>query len=259
MLVTLACCWLGWHIHTARRQQEAVKTIRDYGGWVLYDYELNNGKYDPTAQSWVPKWAFECVGPDFFHSEVEINFYEQPPGKAYSRNPTLAPLEQLAYLPKVERLTLYDTQASDANLRHVGKLRHLRSVGIYNAHLVTDAGVAYLGSMRKLQSVFIERAQLTDRSLEVFSRSTGLQELIVPGGHFTDAGVAHLQGLQDLRCLDLTGRPRRINPISDKTLAPLLDLPDFQLLGVFGTDVSEEFRRKMKARFPQCVISPPVK
>lgn len=49
LLTTIFAVWLGIHIHRARKQKEAVKAIRDFGGWVYYDFQetpTGSGKFD---------------------------------------------------------------------------------------------------------------------------------------------------------------------------------------------------------------------
>ena len=41
VLVLLFGLWLGWQAHLARKQREAVAAVKEYGGFVRYDWELD--------------------------------------------------------------------------------------------------------------------------------------------------------------------------------------------------------------------------
>ena len=45
LLVVLAIgLWLGWIVHKARQQREAVAALQKFGGFVHYDWESVNGR-----------------------------------------------------------------------------------------------------------------------------------------------------------------------------------------------------------------------
>ena len=57
-LATLFSIWLGFHVRSARRQEESVAAIKRLGGWVYYDfqdYDPLTGHLDPQARSWIPE------------------------------------------------------------------------------------------------------------------------------------------------------------------------------------------------------------
>jgi hypothetical protein len=61
----------------ARRQAEAVATIRKAGGWVNYDFECRvEGDMlilEPFAKSHVAAWLLKLLGEDFFHDIVGVH------------------------------------------------------------------------------------------------------------------------------------------------------------------------------------------
>jgi hypothetical protein len=40
--LSIFAIWLGWWVHSARRQQQASAVIRQLGGWVNYDFQLDD-------------------------------------------------------------------------------------------------------------------------------------------------------------------------------------------------------------------------
>ena len=62
---------LGWVVHLAHVQRDAVSAIRSGGGNVTYNWQhkrLPNGRtrLDPKGRPNVPKWLFGYLGPDYF-------------------------------------------------------------------------------------------------------------------------------------------------------------------------------------------------
>ena len=43
VLILVVGLWLGWVVHKAREQREAVAALQKFGGFVHYDWEFVNG------------------------------------------------------------------------------------------------------------------------------------------------------------------------------------------------------------------------
>ncbi len=41
LLMTACAVWMGRYVHRARLQKRSVAAIREYGGWVRYDFQFN--------------------------------------------------------------------------------------------------------------------------------------------------------------------------------------------------------------------------
>src|SRR4051812_16392992 len=70
---------LGWMIHRARVQKEAVAAIERAGGDVVYDWDWANGRRKPRPQAtppW-PKWLLVHLGPDYLGNVVQVNLYSR--------------------------------------------------------------------------------------------------------------------------------------------------------------------------------------
>src|SRR5262245_4332332 len=100
---------LGWVIHRARVQREAVAAIRQAGGSVSYhDQSMPRS----SGNDWWPRWAADILGIDYF-DDVRSVFLE-------SKESDL-----------------------EAELAHVGRLRRLEELYLAGSQ-VTDAGLASL-------------------------------------------------------------------------------------------------------------------
>jgi hypothetical protein len=52
VLVLVTGGWLGWIVHRARVQREAVVAIERAGGMVWYDWQWKNGSDIPNGRPW---------------------------------------------------------------------------------------------------------------------------------------------------------------------------------------------------------------
>src|SRR5438045_3013968 len=57
---------LGWIVHRARVQGEAVAAIRRAGGSYYYDWQYTNRKSGPFARPRWPDWLVARIGDDYF-------------------------------------------------------------------------------------------------------------------------------------------------------------------------------------------------
>jgi hypothetical protein len=74
VLVLLFGLWLGWQAHLARKQREAVAAVKEYGGFVRYDWELDgNGMPVPGATPRAPGWLRRAVGEDYFQRVAVVD------------------------------------------------------------------------------------------------------------------------------------------------------------------------------------------
>jgi hypothetical protein len=77
LLVLLLGAGFGYFILRAREQAQTVDVIRRAGGRVVYGWQWRNGRYDPTANSFLPEWLIHRLGPHYFDS-VKCVFLSGP-------------------------------------------------------------------------------------------------------------------------------------------------------------------------------------
>ena len=131
ILFTILSFWLAKHVTNARHQEEAVNAIREYGGWVRYDFQYPSGRFshkdfDSKAKSWMPKWALNRLGFDFFHDVVfvSLNYSEDSGKREENHNPSDDALQHLPMLPNLRLPALYPTcRGNGAGLR-TGRVPH---------------------------------------------------------------------------------------------------------------------------------------
>jgi hypothetical protein len=113
----------------ARKQQQAVKAIREHGGSVAYSYETKKGPGPPTPPG--PQWVRDSLGIDYLDHVVVANLT----GDTF----TDADLELLQGLPRLEYLFLQSANITDAGLANLDAFPRLDRL-IVDSNKITDVG-----------------------------------------------------------------------------------------------------------------------
>ena len=132
VLVLVIGSGLGWIVHQAHVQRDAVAAIRNAGGVVLYDWEWNNGKSIPGGKPWAPRWLTDLIGVDYFAHVTSV--WLQPA-------PTDGAIVEVGHLTQLDRLQLVGAFVSDGGLAHLKGLTKLSNIFLSN-NPVSDAGLA---------------------------------------------------------------------------------------------------------------------
>src|SRR4051794_307103 len=158
LLVLLIALWLGWQVHRARRQREAVAIIKAFGGHVYYDWESRGPEWAPKGRRPPgPAWLRRAIGDEYFQEVEIITFTRAAPG-------AIRVVPTLRAFPSLKVLDLHESQATDASLAVVGDLASLETLDLYEAN-VTDAGIARLKGLKNLKRLGMSDANLGDESL----------------------------------------------------------------------------------------------
>jgi len=117
--------------------------------------------------------------------------------------------ESLALLPSFPALReLMPMDVGDDGFRHIGRCEKLESLVLMYCRDTTDVATEYIKSLANLKKYHAGYTLITDRSLELLSRMTSLEELSFEGcKQLTDAGLTHLATLPHLRTISLGGSP----------------------------------------------------
>jgi len=279
LATTVFGVWLGIHMQRVRRQREAVRAIRDFGGCVHYDFQAapkpTGWQFDSRIEPPIPKWLLSRLGVDFFYNVVEVNLvYDFDSGAAEANpNVTDAALPHLESFPKLRALYLKETQATDDGLRLVGKLKGLTDLYMWDAANVTDEGIFHLSGLSNLKNIHVSNSQIGDESLRVLGSLPLVQSMSLQGNHFTDQGLAHLQdcatlhelwigmgpttitdaGMSFLRQLtNLEGLDLSNTRVTGDGLAQLAGLTKLKALYLSGTNADSSALRKA---LPKCSIN----
>jgi len=141
-LFTILAAWLAVTTFKVRKQEHAAERIREFGGWVLYEYQIdsNTGQYfsEPKryqVKPYGPRWLKGLIGPEFFNDPVSISLG--------LTKVTDNDLKLLRSMPELQSIGLEGTAISDGGLRHLRGLRHLKQIYL-NSTQVTEDGIDWL-------------------------------------------------------------------------------------------------------------------
>ena len=240
LLLTIFGVWLGLHVRSAKRQADAVAAIKAHGGWVYYDfqYDLATGGVDQNAESWVPAWLPSRLGDDLFHDVEAISLvYNDDTGKRLDHaKVTASALPHLEALPDLKGVYLDKTQATDEGMRHIGGLKKLEVLMIWDTSEITDVGASHLKNLTKLKCLHLSNSRISDKSLKTFSQIPRLEDLSLQGSQFSDEGLAYVKDMRQLKRLGIgLGNNRKI---TDEGLIHLKGLTRLQTLDLQQTAVT---------------------
>lgn len=143
-------------------------------------------------------------------------------------------LAEVSKLPSLEQLKLRKTGIGDEGVRHLGRLRMMRTLDLSGNSKITGATMQCLAPMQQLEELDLSGTSVDDEGARRLSALQSLRVLSLSGARLTDAGVRRLCSLKQLRSLTLDG-----NDISDDALAGLARLPRLTRLGLGSTRVTD--------------------
>ncbi len=123
------------------------------------------------------------------------------------------------------------TKVTDVDVASVTALSSLRRLALRGSTSVTDTGLAHLSECRRLESLHLIRMRVTGAGLPLMPNLTylSLYETAV-----TDAGLARVSGLTNLRDLSLDG-----TAVTDAGLEHLRTLTNLEYLSLARTAVTD--------------------
>ena len=182
MLVVLAAggC-LGWWLHLARVQRQAVAAIQAAGGLIRYEWDVAGS---PAVPGW-RRWVAEHVDVDLTSNVVEV--YLSP-------RCSEAELAQRAQFDRLEFLVVCGANVTDASMASLGRLTRLQFLDLENRP-ITDAALVHLEPLTGLEVLSLERTPVTDAGLIHLKGLANLWILRLARAQVGDAGLASLEGL----------------------------------------------------------------
>ena len=157
LALTLLCIWLGILASRASDQRQAVAAIRALGGRVLYDYQMP-GSGAPNDSNWLRG----IMQHDFFANVVFVGLI--------GTDATNADLVHLQRLRKLEGLSLVGTDLTDESLAQVAACTNLKTLDLRLTE-TTDAGLVHLQRLVKLQSLDISLLPLTPEGVDALRKA----------------------------------------------------------------------------------------
>ncbi len=268
VLILILCsglAWFHWKTRAAREQRLAIQEIHRAGGSVRYDYERNDElTYDPLG----PVWLETFLGHHFFAGVVEARITGDVDLGIVRKLPRLddlqivrdrlsaADADHLEGLTGLDHLAIYVNDATDEDLREIGRLSDLNDlwiggIGAMDNHVlsdtrtemrpvlpgtqITDVGLAHLSELGQLRQLHLQNSKVSDAGLGHLRGLANLEFLDLSGTRATDAGVAHLKPLTRLKQLFLSR-----TDVTDAGLAYLRDRSGLEHLELEETRITDD-------------------
>jgi len=227
---------LAWKVNNARKQEASVAWVREMGGNVLYDHEVDeNGTARNNPKPPAPPWLIDQLGIDFFDEVVSVNL----------TNTKVRDLKPLQRLRSVQWLRLAYTDISD--LSPLAELTHLRNLDLDGTEvsdlwplsgmadlrrLNVDHTPVYdlepLDEMTRLEGFYCQHTPVSD--LSPLASNTAMLSLNLTGSQVSD--ISALAGMNRLQNLDM-----RASAVAD--LSPLAGKKNLRHLDIFDTPVTD--------------------
>ncbi len=157
--------------------------------------------------------------------------------------------------PDLEIVNFCGGGISDAGLERVGELNRfpkLRTGMLYGC-TVTDSGLERLTVWTRLEEFYLDNCgKVTDAGLASLHELPSLRVLGLGAGSMpiTDAGMAHVAGLRQLRELRIVSVP-----ISDAGIAQLRDMPNLERVHLGRTNETENGIQALHRALPDCFVT----
>jgi len=217
---------LGWVIHRARVQRDAVATIRRAGGEVAYSWQWSKGApvFPRPKPPW-PDWVRRILGPDLLDTATYVRLQgAQCDDEA---------LRAACRLPWLEELFVVDTGVTDAGAEDLGQLKNLRSLDL-RLNRITARPLRHIGGMTELRelklAMRLSPVPLRDEDMAFLRGLTKLESLMLPSADLTDGWLVYIEDLKSLKALQLYDMA-----ITTDGLHHLRDLSNLTLLSLHGT------------------------
>lgn len=159
-----------------------------------------------------------------------------------------ADLAVLKGFPVLQELNLgKNYRITDAHLEHLEGLTALRSLDL-SVTRVTGGGLAHLLPLTELRSLSLDDTYMQDPALLYIARFRKLEALSIRQNRgITDAGLAHLKGLDILKYLNLAF----CAGITDKGMAHLKTLTSLKTLDLRQTSVTDAGQADLRKALPK--------
>ena len=187
ILILVSGVWLGWIVHRAQVQHDAVAAIQKAAGVAFYDWEWQNNSPVSNGKPSAPKRLVDRLGVDYFGHVVFVQLYPD-------RGPADAEqvLSHIGRLGQLEILNLFGPSVTDARLTCLDGLTSLQELKLNHAQ-VGGSGLGHLKGLTRLRVLRFEDTPLGDAGLIHLKELSALNELWLYRTEITESGARELQ------------------------------------------------------------------
>ena len=153
-LFALACSWFAVKMQQAKRQRETVEAIKKVGGFIFYDYQIDeSGKVIHSAGPFAPIWLRNLLGDDFFYDVVYAEVFSD------------TALAQLKNFPQLKWLQAIQSGITDNGMQHLETLTQLKRLSLEYTQ-VTATGLEHLNVLPRLDRLDLRDNRILKEDLE---------------------------------------------------------------------------------------------
>jgi hypothetical protein len=190
---------LGWVIHRAQVQHDAVAAIKRAGGKIAYSWQWSKGlPVFPIPKPPWPDWVRRVLGPDFFDTVTYVRLQGEQCDDAS--------LQGACRLPSLEELIVVNTNVTDAGAEDLRQLKNLRSLDL-RLNRITCRPLRHIGGMSEMRelklAMTLSPVPLRDEDRAFLERPTKLEKLMLPSADLTAAWLVYIEELTNLKSLEL--------------------------------------------------------
>jgi Leucine rich repeat len=257
MLVLVLGGMLGWVVHLAHVQRDAVAAIRSGGGQVTYDWQLKVLPIDPRGRPKAPTWLLDYLGDDYFGHVEQVELGPRNVDAVIKQVGQLDKLRRLRFFTGIDLsplasagiellpnngiarfqglVGLFTTDFSPppftgANFKYLKNLTRLENLDLPDIISVTDADLTHLSKLTALSRLALHDPRITDAGLVSVKDMTKLKVLLLSGTQVSRAGLRNLGAMTGLNTLHLSRtRVDDLSPIGHLTLLTNLHLSEIPL------------------------------
>jgi internalin A len=120
-----------------------------------------------------------------------------------------AEMLQLAAMPALEKLDLSHTRITDEGLMRLKPAPKIRELNLFYAEWITDQGITAIAGWKHLKRLNVRGTRISDGTLAIVGKLTGLESLDIAHTQFTERGLDHLITLINLKEFAMGGGGRR--------------------------------------------------
>lgn len=167
-------------------------------------------------------------------------------------------LAAIAAIKSLESITLDCCKFTGSDLKKLSTLPNLTSIQLTDS-TIDDNGAKGLSTIKTLTTLKIRGNQFSDAGMKSICNLTNLTSLNLAKNiddrqgrkppTITDAGVAWLKGMKQLKSLNLSG-----NQITDGSLKTILALKTLERLNLSDTKLTAAGEAKVKEALPDCWV-----
>lgn len=156
------------------------------------------------------------------------------------RGITDADVRRLGGLQNLQSLGLYDSPITDEACATIGRFPLLQNLWFENgagplSAQITDEGLKSLAGLSQLRSLNLHSSEITDDGLAQIGQLTALTHMTLIDTQIRGHGLSHLSQLPGLRYLQLQN-----SPLEGDCLQRLAACPSLQILALYGSTVTDD-------------------